>query len=261
MIFAGCDIGSLTGEAVIVSNNSIISTHIIRIKSNPENSAFEVMTKALENTGLSFNDITYCCSTGYGRDKNPFSNLSISEISCHGLGAHWLNKSIRTVIDIGGQDCKVISIDEKGMIIDFIMNDKCAAGTGRNLEILAKTINIKLEDLGKLSLKSRKPLILSNKCSVFMELEVLQHLYSKKRINNIVHGINDAVARRVACLAGAVDLQGEFAITGGVSKNIGVVKGLEEILKIKFSPLPIDPQLVGALGAAVFARNEALKLT
>lgn len=259
MIVAGCDVGSLTAEAVIIKDDSIISARIMGVKANSTRSATVVMEAALKQAGLSMNALAYCCSTGYGRFNIPFANMNKSEISCHGLGAFHADNTIRTVIDIGGQDCKVISIDTNGMVRDFIMNDKCAAGTGRNLELLAKVIDVKLDQLGPLSLKSRKPAVINNRCSIFMELEVINHLYRKKKITDISYGINEAVAKRVAVLSRAISLKKQVTITGGVSKNTGVVRCLESITETTFKPLPLDPQLIGAYGAALFALKELQK--
>jgi predicted CoA-substrate-specific enzyme activase len=260
MIVAGCDVGSLTAKAVILNDGGIIASTIIRDRPTPVESATAVMGEALRDAGLKLEEIAVCCSTGYGRNSIPFAAMNMSEISCHGLGAFWADGSIRTVIDIGGQDCKVISVDAGGMVKDFIMNDKCAAGTGRSLEILSKTIGISLERLGPVSLRSWRPARITNKCSIFMELEVLQYMYKKKRTADIAFGINEAVAKRVAALANMVQLVENVAITGGVSKNVGVVRMLENLLEIRFKKLPVDPQIIGALGAAVFARNEANKV-
>ncbi|HOO71738.1 MAG TPA: acyl-CoA dehydratase activase [Spirochaetota bacterium] len=259
MIAAGCDVGSLTAKAVIMDDGFIISSKIIRDRKTPLESARAVMSEALSEAGLSFKSINYCCSTGYGRHSIPFALMNMSEISCHALGAFWAEKSVRTVIDIGGQDCKVISLDDCGMVSDFIMNDKCAAGTGRSLEILSRSIGLPLEKLGPVSLKSWKGIPITNKCSIFMELEVLQHLYKGKRTADIARGINEAVARRVVSLARSIEIKEAAAITGGVSKNIGVVKKLERLLGLRFTPLSVDPQIIGALGAAVFAANELKK--
>ncbi|MCX5849891.1 MAG: acyl-CoA dehydratase activase [Deltaproteobacteria bacterium] len=253
MIVAGCDVGSLTAKAVIMNDNSVVAHEIIKIRATTVVSATEVMKKALSSSSLQFSDINYCCSTGYGRYEIPFAQMNMSEISCHGLGAFWTDPSIRTIIDIGGQDCKVILIDETGNVRDFIMNDKCAAGTGRSLEILAKTIGVELEELGPLALQSKKPINITNKCSIFMELEVLNHLYTRKKIRHIACGIADAVAKRVAALAKAVDVEDDICITGGVSKNPGVIRQLCQHMNVSFKSLPIDPQIIGALGAAVFA--------
>jgi len=155
MIAAGCDVGSLTAKAYIMNEKGPLASEIIRVKSTNITSANEVMEKALASARLRWSDLDCCCSTGYGRYEIPFANMNRSEISCHGLGAFHVDSSIRTVIDIGGQDCKIILIDSNGNIRDFVMNDKCAAGTGRSLEILAKTIGVKLEELGTLAVKSK----------------------------------------------------------------------------------------------------------
>lgn len=256
MLFAGCDVGSLTAEAVLLDDGGIVGAAIMNVRATPTESASAVMEQALCAANRTAAHITSCYSTGYGRFSIPFAAKNVSEISCHGLGAHWVNPHVRGVIDIGGQDCKVIRVDPRGRITDFVMNDKCAAGTGRSLEILSAAIGVSLSDLGPLSLRSSKPVRITNKCSLFMELEVLGALVAKKRIRDIAAGINDAVAGRVASLARSVALPKECAITGGVSKNAGVVRRLEERLDLRFVPLSVDPQLIGALGAALFARRE-----
>jgi predicted CoA-substrate-specific enzyme activase len=260
MIVAGCDVGSLTAKAVILEDDTIISMKIIRDRATPVESATVVMDETLREAGLTYNDISFCCSTGYGRNSIPFASMNMSEISCHGLGAFWADNAVRTIIDIGGQDCKVVAIDDNGRVKDFVMNDKCAAGTGRSLEILARTIGVPLERLGPVSLKSWRPARITNKCSIFMELEVLQLLYRKKKPADIAFGINEAVAKRVVALVGTMELEKHIAITGGVSKNIGVVRSLEDLLDIRFRKLPVDPQVIGALGAAVFALNGSRKM-
>lgn len=247
--------GSLTAKAYIMNEQGTLAGEIIPVKSAPTDSARAVMEKALKSARLNFSDLDCCCSTGYGRYEIPFAQMNMSEISCHGLGAFHVDPSIRTVIDIGGQDCKIILIDANGNVRDFIMNDKCAAGTGRSLEILAKTIGVKLEDLGKLAVKSKKPINITNKCSIFMELEVLGHLYARKKLKHIACGIADAVAKRVAALAKAVDVEDPVCITGGVSKNPGVVRQLAYHMNRTFKTLPVDPQIIGALGAACFAKR------
>jgi predicted CoA-substrate-specific enzyme activase len=255
MIAAGCDVGSLTAKAYIMNEKGGLAGEIIPVQSTPTDSARAVMEKALKSARLNFSDLNCCCSTGYGRYEIPFAQMNMSEISCHGLGAFHVDPSIRTVIDIGGQDCKIILIDANGNVRDFIMNDKCAAGTGRSLEILAKTIGIKLEEFGKLAVKSKKPINITNKCSVFMELEVLGHLYARKKLKHIACGIADAVAKRVAALAKAVDVEDPVCITGGVSKNPGVLRQLAYHMNRTFKTLPVDPQIIGALGAACFAKR------
>lgn len=259
MIYAGLDIGSLTAKGVFIDDRKILSTHIMKVRATAVDSASAVLDRLLFNSGFAEKDIKYFCTTGYGRLDIPFSDMNISEISCHGMGAYHADNSIRTIIDIGGQDCKVISIDETGLIKDFIMNDKCAAGTGRSLEILSKLIGVELESLGPLTLKSRAPLNITNKCSIFMELEVLDAMYRKKRLKHIAAGLSDAVAKRVSSLAESIEIQRNICLTGGVSKNKGVARLLEKRLKRKFKKLPIDPQIAGALGAAIFAKQSFKK--
>ncbi|PKN50910.1 MAG: 2-hydroxyglutaryl-CoA dehydratase [Deltaproteobacteria bacterium HGW-Deltaproteobacteria-13] len=256
MIVAGCDVGSLTAKAFIMNEKGKIAGEIIRVRSTTIDSATEVMEKALASAKLRFSDLDYCCSTGYGRYEIPFAQMNMSEISCHGLGAFRADQSIRTIIDIGGQDCKIILIDAEGNVLDFIMNDKCAAGTGRSLEILAKTIGLDLEELGDLAIKSKKPINITNKCSIFMELEVLNNLYTRKKLKHIACGIADAVAKRVAYLAKAIDIEDNICITGGVSKNPGVVRQLAYHMNSSFTSLPVDPQIIGAFGAAFYAMQK-----
>ncbi|ACL05530.1 CoA-substrate-specific enzyme activase [Desulfatibacillum aliphaticivorans] len=257
MFYAGCDVGSLTAEAVIMEDGRLRSWAILPVGARTEDSAYSVMQQALKEAGLTMDGLALICATGYGRKNIPFAQFNLSEISCHGMGAHWCDPSIRAVIDVGGQDCKAICLDSQGRAVDFVMNDKCAAGTGRSLEILARAINLGLEDLGPVSLKSRHPVRITNRCSIFMELEVLQHYYGGRKIRDIARGINHAVAKRVAFLAQSLNMAPGFALTGGVSKNAGVAKSLEKILGVRFRPLKVDPQLMGALGAAVHAGVKA----
>jgi predicted CoA-substrate-specific enzyme activase len=259
MIVAGCDVGSLSAEAVIMSDGSIVASEVIRVRPRPERSAADVMDLALASAGLSYTDISCCFSTGYGRDRIPFANGNVSEISCHGKGAQWLVPSVRTVIDVGGQDCKVIKVDEEGRLVNFVMNDKCAAGTGRFLEFMAKVLGVTVEDLGPQGLRSDTPVSITSICSVFAETEVLHAVYDKKGLADVAAGINQAMAERVRTLAKRVSVEPDVCITGGVAKNVGVVRNLERMLDVRAEGLTVDPQLVGALGAALFARDELSK--
>jgi len=253
-LFAGIDVGSLTAEAVIIDEDrSVVSGEIIRVRPRVAQSAREVFDKALASAGLDEDRIDLCFSTGYGRGAIPFARKNLSEISCHGRGAHHLKPEIRTVIDVGGQDCKVVRVDAGGKLEDFAMNDKCAAGTGRFLEMMARTLGVDISELGALALKSKKPLTLSSQCTIFAEIEVMQLLYGKKKRRHIAAGVHAALVRRIKALAARVDLVPELCMTGGVSKNPGMVDMLERELGTRFTALPMDPQLVGALGAALFA--------
>ena len=166
---------------------------------------------------------------------------------------------MRTIIDIGGQDCKVISLDDRGLVAGFVMNDKCAAGTGRNLEILARALNIMIEELGPLALQGSRSVSIENTCSIFMELEVLRMYYKKMPIPDIASSIAEAVARRVMALTRSVPINESVCITGGVSKNSAVVAMLESMMEKKFVALSHDPQLAGAIGAALYARQKSAR--
>ncbi|MDD5092926.1 MAG: acyl-CoA dehydratase activase [Dehalococcoidia bacterium] len=259
MIVAGCDVGSLTGKAVIMKDSKIVSSAIMLRTVKPEDTARIILDQALTKAKMKREDIEYLVGTGYGRTKIPFANTNISEITCHGKGAHWLVPSIRTILDIGGQDSKVISLDSEGFVADFVMNDKCAAGTGRFLEGVAKALEIKLEELGPVSLKAHAPSQISSQCSVFAESEVVTLLADGVDIADIVAGIHKAIASRLISMVKKVGVKKDFTVTGGVAKNVGVVKFLEEGLGEKVMHLPEDPQLVGAIGAAILAQEKLTK--
>ncbi|MEA3470249.1 MAG: acyl-CoA dehydratase activase [Thermodesulfobacteriota bacterium] len=256
MIVAGCDIGSLTAKVVIMSDGKILASPVIKSKSRPEESAKEVMDMALSTAGLPMDAIEYCIGTGYGRKKIPFVKEVISEIACHGKGAKFLLPTARTVIDIGGQDCKTMKIDGSGKLIKFITNDKCAAGTGRFLEVMANMLGVRLDELGPLSARARSPLALASTCTVWAQAEVVRNFNEGKSIEDIGASVNEAMAKRVAILANSVGVEKDVCMSGGVAKNIGVVKGLERLLGVKIKKLKLDPQIVGALGAAVFAKEK-----
>ena len=256
MIVAGCDVGSLTGKAVIMKDSEIISSAIMLRTVRPEETARSILHQALNKVDLRPEDIEYLVGTGYGRTKIPFANANVSEITCHGKGAHWLVPSIRTILDIGGQDSKVISLDSEGFVADFIMNDKCAAGTGRFLEGVARALEIDLEELGPVSLKANAPSQISSQCSVFAESEVVTLLADGIPRADIVAGIHKAIASRLISMVKKVGVKPDFTVTGGVAKNVGVLKYLEEGLG-EIVKLPQDPQLMGAIGAAIVAKEKA----
>jgi len=256
MIVAGCDVGSLTGKAVLLKNGSILGSGIVPTTVKPERTANNALAAALQTCGLTLEEIEYIVGTGYGRVKIPFANANVSEITCHGKGAHSLVPSIRLIIDVGGQDCKVIKVNEKGKALDFAMNDKCAAGTGRFLETMARALELKLEEMGALSLQSKNPIAISAQCGVFAETEVVSRMADGAEVVDIVAGIHDAVASRIMSLVTRVGLEEDITITGGVAKNIGVVTCLERRSGVKSRQLPVDPQLIGALGAALLAEEK-----
>jgi predicted CoA-substrate-specific enzyme activase len=203
-------------------------------------------------------ELGYCIGTGYGRDKIPFVNEVKSEISCHGKGARWLLSSVRTVIDIGGQDCKAMKIDREGNVQRFMANDKCASGTGRFLEVMARVLNVGIDDLGRMSQKAKEPITLASTCTVWAQADVIKYVNSGVPIEDIGAGINTAMAARVAILVNAVKPEGDIFMTGGVAKNVGVLATLEKLIgkKIK-KALKADPQIAGAIGAALFSMEKA----
>ena len=258
MIFAGIDIGSLTAQAVLIEENKIIGWKSIGVRPHPIDSAEAVMGELLAEKGVGQNDISYCVSTGYGREQVQERGLSrenVSEISCHGMGAHSATRGVRTIIDIGGQDAKVIRIDDKGELVDFVMNDKCAAGTGRFLEVMCKTLSVKLDELGPLSRKSKKTMELSTRCSIYAETEVIHYLQRGEDRADIASAVNRAMAVRVSALARRIGVEREVAMTGGVAKNSAVKSSLEKILGVRMLNFRIDPQIIGAYGAAIIARR------
>jgi len=255
MPFAGIDIGSLTAKALLLEDSEILGFKIIRVKKTPVESAESVFQEVLTQIDMNREEVKFVVSTGYGRDHIPFSDKSMTEITCHGLGAHFLIPSIRTIIDIGGQDCKIISVDRTGKLVDFVMNEKCSAGTGRYLEIMADLLHLSLTELGTISLKSKTPVQLKSTCSIYAQAEVLQYISSGVKKPNIAAGINKAMAERVYSMSKRVKIRPDVVISGGVAKNIGVVGYLEDMIGNKFLKLPIDPQIIGALGAAVVAKE------
>ncbi|HPR54538.1 MAG TPA: acyl-CoA dehydratase activase [Deltaproteobacteria bacterium] len=257
MITAGCDVGSLSAKAVILKDGEILASHVIFARPEPEDSAREVMGGALKTAGLTMDDVSCCLGTGYGRNAIPFARATVSEIACHGVGAQWLLPDVRMVIDIGGQDAKAIRLDAKGNVIRYAYNDKCASGTGRFLEIMAGAMGISLDEMGRVSFSSGNPVTISNQCVVFAETEIISLINAGRDIPDIVAGLHRAMAHRVASLARGIELDEEITMTGGVAKNPGMFAALEEALGTKLSRLSVDPQIIGALGAAVMAGDAA----
>jgi len=259
VIVAGIDIGSTTGKAVVMIDDKIILGKIITVTTKPSVTAAMAMDEAIKNAGLSgIKDIEYVVSTGYGRQKVDFANENISEISCHGRGAFHVLPSVRTIIDIGGQDCKAISLSAKGAITSFEMNERCAAGTGRFFQVMAKVLTCGLDGIGSPINISPTPASISNQCSVFAESEIITLVNNDTPLADIITGINKAVANRVSALVRRVGIATDIALTGGCSSNQGLRAQLELSLGAKMKNLPIDPQFMGALGAAVFARDKKM---
>lgn len=221
MIVAGCDVGSLTSKAVILNDKTMLSHAVVRSSFRPGDSARAVMDQALDVAGLKMDEVRYCVGTGYGREKIPFVNKVYSEIACHARGARHLMPSVRTVIDIGGQDCKAIRLDDSGAVVKFVTNDKCAAGTGRFLDVMARLLGVNLDELGSLSAQAQAPLSLASTCTVWAQAEVIHHLNENTPIADIAAAVNQAMAGRVAILARSVGIDREVCMTGGVAKKHG----------------------------------------
>ena len=239
-------------------NRRILGAGMVKSRVKPSASADQAMDLALTEAGAEGREIAYCVGTGYGRNHIPFVDETRSEIACHGKGAWWLRPSARTVIDIGGQDCKAMRLDDRGKVQHFMANDKCASGTGRFLEVMARVLGVDIEALGAFSGKSRSPVRLASTCTVWAQADVINYLNSGYCIEDIGAGVNKAMAHRVAILLNAIRAERDVVMTGGVAKNAGVAATLGNILNQRIKPIrKADPQLAGAIGAALFAEENA----
>jgi predicted CoA-substrate-specific enzyme activase len=254
-IAAGVDVGSTQTKAVILSDTDgtkILARAIVDTGANVQKAAERAFDKCCSEAGIKAEEVGYIVGTGYGRYKISFGNAQITEISCHAKGAHFLCPGTRTVIDMGGQDSKAISVGPNGEVLDFVMNDKCAAGTGRFLANAAEVMGIGLDEIGPLSLKATRPVKIATVCTVFVESDILSYLAQGKKGEDILGGVHLAIAKRTVSLARRLSIEPEITMTGGVARNIGMVRALEEVLgrKMEISP---DAHFMGALGAALFA--------
>jgi len=259
-MFAGVDIGSVTSKALIIDDEStIVAFAVIPTTYDRKRCGIEVFELALQQIEKSAEVIQGVVSTGYGRKAVSFSDKAVTEILCHAEGTKVLFPNVKTIIDIGGQDSKIIGLDDDGHISKFEMNDKCAAGTGRFLEVLSERIlNLNVEEMGPLSLKSKHPCALSSICTVFAESEIISYLSEHKKREDVAQGLHTAIAKRVIGMGRAAQIrfQKPICFTGGVAKNVGVVKAIEEELK-EAVLVPEEPQITASLGAALFAKRNA----
>ena len=253
MLTIGIDVGSITTKAAVVIDGELKLSKIGSTGYDAKKSAEMIFSQVLEHLKLKRNDVQGIVSTGYGRNSVSFADKAITEITCHAAGAFFINPEIRSVIDIGGQDSKVILLNDKGRVLDFAMNDKCAAGTGRFLEVMARALEVELEHFGAMSLKSKTPSQISSLCTVFAESEVISLIARGEKRENIVAGIHDAIGARVASMAKRVKIVSPVMMTGGVAKNTGLVKALEKRLEQKII-IAESAQVVGAIGAALLAQ-------
>jgi len=258
VITCGIDVGSVSSQCVIMCDGKLYAFASIRTGSDSPNSALRALGRALEGTGMTPDNIHFTVGTGYGRVNVPFADKAITEISCHARGAGFMyGPSVRTILDMGGQDCKVINIDKNGKVLSFIMNDKCAAGTGRGLEVFADLLGIPIEELGERSLMEDEPEPVSSTCVVFAKSEATRLLRSGWPKERVLAAYCSAMAQRVISLLKRSGIYKDFAITGGIAKNIGIVSRLEKGLGLTALKTTHDTQLAGAIGAALFALSLA----
>jgi len=258
MIYSGgVDVGSTQTKAIVLDENRrIIGRALINTGAYVTQAAERAFHEAAANAGIAPDEVSYVVGTGYGRYKVTFGNAQITEISCHARGANLLFPNTHTVIDMGGQDAKGIRVDEDGAVKDFVMNDKCAAGTGRFLSNAAETVGIGLDEIGPISLKAKKNVRLSTVCAVFVESDIMSYLAEGKTIEDILGGVHSAIAARTIALVRRVGIESEVTFTGGVSRNVGMVRALEEKLGLPVNVCE-DSHFIGAIGAALFALERA----
>jgi predicted CoA-substrate-specific enzyme activase len=254
-VAAGVDVGSTQTKAVVMTENggrNILARALVDTGANVRKAAENAFVVACHNAGIAPADVGFVVGTGYGRYNISFGNAQLTEISCHARGAHFVCPTTRTVIDMGGQDAKAISVGSDGQVLDFVMNDKCAAGTGRFLANAADVMGIGLDEVGPLSLRATRAVKIATVCTVFVESDILSYLAQGKKAEDILGGVHLAIAKRTLSLARRVPLEPDITMTGGVARNVGMVHALEEVLGTKMQVSP-DAQFIGAIGAAVFA--------
>ena len=252
MITVGIDVGSISTKAAIIKDNEIVTLLVMMTGYNAQKAGHKVYDDILSKADYTPEQVDRIVSTGYGRNSVSFSHKAVTEITCHAAGAHYLNPEIRSIIDIGGQDSKAIVIDEKGKVKDFAMNDKCAAGTGRFLEVMARAMEVDLEAFGQMSLTASKASPISSLCTVFAESEVISLISKGEKRANIIAGIHASIGSRVIAMGKRIGLTPPVMMTGGVAKNIGVVKALEDKLETSII-VSENAQVTGAIGAALIA--------
>ena len=256
MYVLGIDSGSTSTNAVILDQDrKIRAFSVVRTGAKSGLSAQKILDEVLEKAGLKREDLSRIVSTGYGRVSIPFADENVTEISCHGKGAHYFNPKVRTILDIGGQDSKAIHLNAAGEVTDFVMNDKCAAGTGRFLEMIARSLEIGIDELGPAALQSTEDIEITSMCSVFAESEVISLIAQNKEKADIAAGICRSIAGKAYSLMKRVGLEPEFMMTGGVAKNPGVVRAVEEKIGAPLYICP-EPEIVGAVGAALCALEQ-----
>ncbi len=257
--YGGCDSGSTYTKCVIMDETGKIRSDVtLRSKIRTVESCQDAINQAVEKVPElnSPADLAYLVGTGYGRNKVPSADENISEISCHAMGVHVVDPTVHAIIDIGGQDVKGIAVDTDGTVLNFAMNDKCSAGTGRFFEAMSRAFEMSLEDFSKLSLSAKNTIPITSQCTVFAESEVISLVGEGKPTDEIAAGIELSVAKRCFVMAKKAGATDRITLTGGCAKNDGLKKAIEQVLNLKVIDLPVDPQLIGAIGAAEFARRK-----
>jgi predicted CoA-substrate-specific enzyme activase len=274
MLTMGLDIGSRSAQCVILEDGRLLTYGNVETGPESVKTAYEAVDAAVHRKGdvwgkhrmplpdvetdhLRIDDMDCIVATGYGRVVVPFADATLTEISCHGRGAHWLVPGASTVLDMGGQDCKGIRVDERGDVTNFIMNDKCAGGTGRFVEVMADALHVPLFDVGELSLKSTKHIVFTQVCAVFTKSEAVACMRQGESKADILAGLHAAIADRALSLLRRVGIADTFVITGGIGQNVGVVTKIREKLDGIAVTVPAEPQIAGAVGAALFATDRA----
>ena len=252
MISVGIDVGSITTKAAVVEDGKLISDRVMLTGYNAQDAGTKVYHDIIADLGIKASDVDKIIATGYGRKSVAIADKAVTEITCHAVGAHYLNPAVRSIIDIGGQDSKAIVVDENGGVKDFAMNDKCAAGTGRFLEVMARALEVDINDFGEVSLQADTPAKISSLCTVFAESEVISLISKGEKRENIIAGIHESIASRVVAMAGRIGLSAPLMMTGGVAKNKGVVKALESKTGYAIE-VSEKTQVTGAIGAALIA--------
>lgn len=256
IVTAGVDIGSTASKAVVLVDGKPAAEVVGQSTVNPKRTADRIFDEALQKAGASRGDVRLVVGTGYGRTLVPFADKNVSEITCHGRGAHFLCPGARTVVDIGGQDTKVVHVDDRGNLLDFAMNDKCAAGTGRFLEAMARSMDVSFDQMEDAYFATSEARVISNMCSVFAESEVINLINDGVPLAPIVRGLLQSLAGRVSSLSRRLGLIEDVVMTGGVAKNRAVRHAIEAKLKVRLASVDdADPQTVGALGAALIAAD------
>jgi len=262
LICVGCDLGTVSAKAVVVKDGDILASEVVRYTSHPDQAANEVLHRALATAGLGQQQVDACVATGLGAKAVPFANGNAPDMLCLQQAARALNPRVRTIIDVGGHSLAAFNLDDRGVLLESAVVDKCAAGTGIFIDMMAETLEMPLDELVEASLSSGNPLLISNQCVVFAESEVITLVNEGHDRFDIFAGIASSVAAKIVGLAGRINIDEEVALVGGVAKNRLVVRGIEARLGLKLADLGgVDPQVVAALGAALVAgeREQAPK--